>query len=308
MLESLSLPQETAPTSPTSSDASMSDAESEPDESDDIKEHELSLLNASLNIVGESPLSKWKLDHQDAYPATKLQQINTTVRKKLKLLAPEKSLETTSTAPSNDYEEMMSQLKEKFLKMEKKSEKIKVLTVVPKSWSIRKVAEFFNTSYFMARRAKQLVEEKGIMCDPAPNAGKTLSPETAKLVKEFYMSEEISRIMPGMKDFVSVIDGEVRVHKQKHLVLCNLKEAFKHFKNVHPSIKIGFTKFAELRPKQCVLAGSAGTHSVCVCTIHQNVKLMMIGAKLGKLTENDNIPLVHYNHCLATLHKKKIGK
>ena len=301
-LESLPVPPETAPTSPTSSDVPMSDAESAVDESDVVKDHELSLLNASLEIVGESPLSKWKLDNQNAYPAAKLDQINTTVRKKLKLLAPEKNLEpTTSTAPSNDYDEMMCQLKEKFLKTDNKSEKIKVLTVVPKSWSIRKTAAFFNTSYFMARRAKQLVEEKGIMCDPAPKAGKTLSPETAQLVKEFYMSEEISRIMPGMKDFVSVIEGGVRVHRQKHLVLCNLKEAFNHFKNVHPSIKIGFSKFAELRPKQCVLAGSAGTHSVCVCTIHQNVKLMMVGAKLGKLTENDDIPLVHYNHCLAQL-------
>ena len=65
-----------------------------------------------------------------------------------------------------------------------------------------------------------------VTCDPTPNAGKIPSPETATLVKEFYMSEEISRIMPGMKDFVSVIQGGVRVHKQKHLVLCNLKEAF----------------------------------------------------------------------------------
>ena len=26
---------------------------------------------------------------------------------------------------------------------------------------------------------------------------------------------------------------------------------------------------------QCVLAGASGTHCVCVCTIHQNVKLML---------------------------------
>ena len=82
-----------------------------------------------------------------------------------------------------------------------------------------------------------------------------LPPDTAKIVKEFYMSEEISRIMPGMKDFVSIIEGGVKVHKQKHLVLRNLKEAFNHFnfKNVHPSIKFGFSKFAKLRSKECVL-------------------------------------------------------
>ena len=43
------------------------------------------------------------------------------------------------------------------------------------------------------------------MCDPAQNAGKTRSAETTKLVNEFYMSEEITRIMPGMKYIVSLI-------------------------------------------------------------------------------------------------------
>ena len=63
------------------------------------------------------------------------------------------------------------------------------------------------------------------------------------------------------------------------------------------------SKFAKLQPKQCVMAGSASTRSLCIFTIHQNVKLMMIGAKLGKLTENDSTPppLVHNNHCLAHL-------
>ena len=38
-------------------------------------------------------------------------------------------------------------------------------------------------------------------------------------------------------------------------------------------MKIGFTEFC---PKECVLPGSSGTHSVCVCTKHQNVKLMVV--------------------------------
>ena len=36
--------------------------------------------------------------------------------------------------------------------------------------------------------------------------------------------------MPGMKDYVSVKKDGVRVHEQKHLVLCNLKEAYHLFK------------------------------------------------------------------------------
>jgi len=53
----------------------------------------------------------------------------------------------------------------------------------------------------------------------------------------------------------------------------NLKEAYQRFKEKHPMEKIGFSKFADLCPKHCVLAGASGTHAVCVCTIHQNIKL-----------------------------------
>ena len=68
---------------------------------------------------------------------------------------------------------------------------------------------------------------------------------------------------------------ERRILKQKQLVLCNLKEAYQQFRTEFPEVNVGFSKFAELLPKQCVLAGASGTHYVCVCTIHQNVKLIL---------------------------------
>ena len=100
--------------------------------------------------------------------------------------------------------------------------------------------------------------------------------------------------MPGKKDYLSITaDGE-RQHAQKRLILCNIKEAFQLFKEKHPNLKIGFSKFAELRPKECVLAGAGGMHSVCVCTIHQNIKLMFIGAKLQTITK---APSCHIQSC-----------
>ena len=65
--------------------------------------------------------------------------------------------------------------------------------------------------------------------------------------------------------------------------------------------KIGFSKFAELHPRHCVLAGASGTHAVCVCTTHQNVKLMMIGGKIAELSAYDDVRLNNYNHCLAKI-------
>ena len=60
-------------------------------------------------------------------------------------------------------------------------------------------------------------------------------------------------------------------------------------------------KFAQLRPKHCVLAGASGTHAVYVCTIHQNVKLMMMGGRISELSAQEDVPLKTYNHCLSQI-------
>ena len=92
----------------------------------------------------------------------------------------------------------------------------------------------------------------------------------------FYEMDENSRMCPGMKETVTVRDknGDSVKH-QKRLVLSNLKELHASWKEASPSKKVGFSTFAALRPKWCVLAGSSGTHSVCVCKYHQNPKLMV---------------------------------
>ena len=186
---------------------------------------------------------------------------------------------------------MMEQLKDKFNQTTLRSEKIKILTVAPKSWSQRKLANEFNAFRHTATVAKKLVEEKGVFSDPNPKKGNRLDEALVEKVKEFYLSEDISRMMPGKKDIVSVLVNGERQHIQKQLIMCNLKEAYSFFKDKYPTDKISFSKFAECRPKQCVLAGAAGTHSVCVCTTHQNMDLMFQHAKINKLTEDQDINL-----------------
>lgn len=86
---------------------------------------------------------------------------------------------------------------------------------------------------------------------------------------------------------------------QKRLILSNLKELYTLFKEKFPG-HLGFSKFAELRPKRCILSGASGTHKVCVYTIHQNVKLMVLGGKIADLTSNE-VPLETYKDCLAMI-------
>ena len=95
-------------------------------------------------------------------------------------------------------------------------------------------------------------------------------------VKHYYEDERFSRQMPGKKDYVSVARNQ---HRQKRLLLVNLHELYVAFKKDNPNEKIGFSKFCSLRPKWCIIVGSSGTHSVCVCTNHQNAKLLVSAIK-----------------------------
>ena len=150
----------------------------------------------------------------------------------------------------------------------------------------------------MVRKAKQLVKQKGILTTPNPRTGHGLAVETL-VVRRFYESDDVSQVMPGRKGFVSVRQAGGRVHIQKRLVLSNLREVYQFFKETYPTTDIGFCKFAELWPKHCALAGASGTHAVCVCTIHQIVKLMMMGGHIPDITAHDEVPVKTYHHCLA---------
>ena len=117
------------------------------------------------------------------------------------------------------------------------------------------------------------------MALPLPRDVVPFPRETKEAVIKFYEHDQFSQLLPGKKDRVSIGKKE---YQQKRLILLTLKEFFQQFKIQHPDIKISFSKFCTLRPKWCVVAGSAGTHAVCICLIHENPKLLI---------ESGNIPL-----------------
>ena len=117
---------------------------------------------------------------------------------------------------------------------------------------------------------------------PDQITGKKLEEHVKLLVKEFCNSDEYSQQLPGAKDYISI--GE-KLHISKRLILCNLHELYSAFKKKLFDLKVGFSKFASLRPKWCIVAGAAGTYSVCICTAHQNVKLMLSAVNLDKVYE-----------------------
>ena len=173
---------------------------------------ECRVLNEALLLIGVSPISKREIQkHGNSYCQMKLEGILNCLSQKL------------GANPSLDSEsEIISQLKEKFKSATKRSEFLQILTVLPKSWSVQRIMKEFGTSKRMAKRAKDLVDEKGILSTPNTKVGKSLPNATVQLVQDFYSGDEVSRAMPGKKDYVSV--GR-KVHRQKQLILCNLKDS-----------------------------------------------------------------------------------
>lgn len=160
------------------------------------------------------------------------------------------------------------------------SDKYRMLTSLPFSWSARKLSSEMGVTRHMARKAKDLIAQKGAMSAPERKLGsRHLDENTLRVVNGFYLNDENSRACPGKNEYVTTVneDGS-KEKKQRRLLLSNLHEAFEIFKEQYPHLKISFSKFASLRPKECVTAYSAhGIHNVCVCMYHQNVELIFDG-------------------------------
>lgn len=261
------------------------------------KQNTLEDLNTSFKSIGESPLKLHALSShsKSAYAKRKIESASSNLKSKIvKVLEtdyntddePQISNETETKA--KDLDRLIELMKIKLNVTNKKREQIQILTLVPASWSRKKICQVFNVSEYTARKATELVRDKGLLAQPEPRKGKSLDENVITLVKMFYQNEEYSRVMPGAKDKVSISKNN---YMQKRLLLANLNELYSAFKFEHPYIKIGFSKFCMLRPKWCVLAGASGTHSVCVCTIHQNVSLLLHACSIEE----------HYNDLIDKL-------
>jgi hypothetical protein len=168
----------------------------------------------------------------------------------------------------------------------------------------------FDTTYYMVRESKKMLEKDMLFCSrPLQVKCKTISKETVQKIVSFYENEDNGRILPGKKDSFSVRTENGKEHKQKHLLLSNLKELYQKWCTENITLKVGFSTFAALRPKWCVLAGASGTHSVCVCILHQNPKLKCDAVKIKNLKDVMAMCICDLNNynCMAHLCKNCPG-
>ena len=143
-----------------------------------VKEFEASVAaqarehtNEYLRDMGLTPITKRKLQSRK-YQKQKVEAITTMLQK------------AGISEKTSDEDEIVAQLKEKFV-IANRSEKILILTVLPQSWSIRKIQSEFCASNFTVRKAKSLVAEHSILSTPNPKPGRSLPQTTRDVVVNF---------------------------------------------------------------------------------------------------------------------------
>lgn len=142
----------------------------------------LEYLNKSLELIGESPLKKKKVN-VPSYTKNKLNKIRSSLEKNL---LPESSQEEVIIEHSEDQSEIIQQLKEKFAQTIIRSEKMTILSILPMSWNCKKIQDEFGVTNYMARAVKSLVKENGVLSTPNPKPGSTLNENIADSVKDIY--------------------------------------------------------------------------------------------------------------------------
>ena len=80
---------------------------------------------------------------------------------------------------------------------------------------------------------------------------------------------------------------EERSRGLSRYVTCSLQ-----FTEVNPNIKIGLSKFCELRPRRVKLFDNV-PHNVCVCSYHENVRLLLVALKEHTQLSVDFRPFIY---------------
>jgi hypothetical protein len=172
-------------------------------------------------------------------------------------------------------QETLADLKRKFDMVDNKKDKYLILTSTPYLLSPLELVRTFGCTLYQARKAFNLRLTEGAFSYPVPSDRPGMSEETKFLVKRFYLMDDNSRPLPGIRGARYVIEGGVRTQVARRWILMTLEELFQSFVQTHKDVKIGRSSFAKLKPINCKWPGQKGHHVQCTCIVHENFKLML---------------------------------
>ncbi|RUS87408.1 hypothetical protein EGW08_004862 [Elysia chlorotica] len=85
------------------------------------------------------------------------------------------------------------------------------------------------------------------------NQSRALPQDTIDIVSSFFERSDIVWTAPGMRDEVTLWEGGVKKKMRKYYLTMFLREAYKLFQASHSDVRIGFSKFCALKPKNVLL-------------------------------------------------------
>ena len=245
-------------------------------------QHKVDQVFDTLNL---SPIKSNKVTDAK-YLAEKLQQLPKACSEKLGV--------ELDSEEEDKSEEICRNIK-KDLKEMTKREKVAVIGVLPKSWSVNQIQEKTGASRRLISEVK-----KGTVSHER-KANKNRIPEKHKqAVRDFFMDSRISYHCPGTNDKISIkMDDGKKVQVQKLLLNMKIHVAYNMFRAENPNIDICFSSFHSLKPRQCVVVGkNKSSHRQCLCIYHNNCELLIDSSILGELTcfrklidENEGVEL-----------------
>ena len=189
-------------------------------------------------------------------------------------------------------------------KRKMKNLKVKITTLSPRSTMKRKTG--FRAKPALYKAVRRLMshtptspsKKKGAVCELAkqcglvvvtpkssgatepssststPRSKNAITQEVKDLVKDFFFQSNIVYTAPGLKDEMVHWEAGKKVKLRKYYLELTLKEALGVFKEQHPSVKIGSTRFRELKPPNVLLMSKAPSDQ-CRCIYHENYRLQL---------------------------------
>jgi hypothetical protein len=236
-------------------------------------------LNAILEVCEQSPFDRRK-SRSAIYSARKFEKTSKVITEELSK-ASRRPITPRQILPAEcvNCADVINRMVPKYQQLASRTDKYKLLTSLPKSVTIAEMVEKFKCSQYMAKLVSQLRRDKGPFSAPTKKEfiNSKLTQETKQLVIDFYVTDENSRVMPGMRDTIYIknpITG-MKEKKAKRQMLMSQADFYAEFRNCNPGVEIGFTSVAKLKPKYCVWPGITGFIRTCMCEIHQNFELLL---------------------------------
>lgn len=162
---------------------------------DNLRNLALKSLNECLINIGEEPFNSKRMDNL-SYVRNKWNRSVLKISGKVLNLKDE-----VVPSPSEWQNQYVQKLKTAYVGARDERFREFILTLVPENWSMKRTAEVFESaSLYKIKKSRKSDPAEACSSTIREPHGSSLKPDVISTVKDFYCSDDISRIMPGRKD------------------------------------------------------------------------------------------------------------